>query len=65
MPAQWTADLVGQMHKHNISKSQLAEKLGFSREYVSMVINGHREPAGAMEKFKNALNELIQSAPEA
>ena len=40
MPAQWTVDLVGQMHKHKITKSQLADELGMSREYVSMVING-------------------------
>lgn len=62
MPAQWTGDLVGQMHKHKISKSQLAEQLGLSREYVSMVLNGHRDPAGAEEKFRAALDKLIQSA---
>ena len=62
MLAQWTADLVGQMHKHKISKTQLADQLGMTREYVSMVINGHRSPAGAEEKFRTALDELIQAA---
>lgn len=64
MPAQWTGDLVGQMHKHKISKGRLAEKLGMTREYVSMVLNGHRDPAGAEEKFRAALEELIHPAPE-
>lgn len=64
MPAQWTGDLVGQMHKHKITKKQLAAKLDMTPEYVSMVLNGHRAPAGAEEKFRAALNELIQPAPE-
>lgn len=64
MPAQWTGDLVGQMHKHKISKSLLAEHMGLSREYVSMVLNGHRDPAGAEQKFRTALAELIHLTPE-
>lgn len=60
MLAQWTADVVGQMHKWKISMKQLADHIGVSREYVSMVLNCHREPAGAEQKFKTALNELIE-----
>lgn len=59
MLAQWIADLVGQMHKHRISMKQLADYMGLSREYVSMVLNGHREPAGAENKFRQAVDELI------
>ena len=59
MLAQWTADLVGKMHKFKISKKRLAEELGVTPEYVSMVLNGHREPAGAEEKFSKAVEELI------
>lgn len=59
MLAQWTADLVGQMHKHKISKTQLADHMGVTREYVSMVLNGHREPAGAEQRFRRAVDELI------
>ena len=62
MPAQWTVELVGQMHKYKITKKQLAEKLGVTPEYLSMVINGHRSPAGAEEKFRAALDELVQAA---
>ena len=63
MLAQWIADLVGNMHKFKISKKRLAEELGMTPEYVSMVLNGHREPAGAEEKFQQALNEIIASLP--
>lgn len=59
MLAQWIADLVGKMHKFKISKKALAEHLGVTPEYVSMVLNGHREPAGAEQKFTAAVDELI------
>ena len=59
MLAQWTGDLVGQMHKHKVTKTQLAEEMDVTREYVSMVLNGHREPVGAEEKFTAALNRII------
>lgn len=59
MLAQWTADLVGQMHKWKISMKQLADHMGLSREYVSMILNGHREPDGAKERFGRAVAEIV------
>lgn len=62
LPKNWTGDLVGLMHVHKISKKQLADHIGVTREYVSLVLNGHREPAGAEEKFKTAVDEIISDA---
>jgi transcriptional regulator with XRE-family HTH domain len=62
LPKNWTGDLVGLMHVHKISKKQLADHIGVTREYVSLVLNGHREPAGAEEKFKTAVDEIISNA---
>ena len=56
---KWTGDLVGLMHNHKISKTGLANELGVTREYVSMVLNEHRDPAGARERFEGAVNRLI------
>lgn len=61
MLAQWIGELVGQMHNNKISKSELAEHMGVSREYVSMVLNGHRAPTGAKERFNSAVSEIIES----
>lgn len=61
MPAQWTADLVGEMHLARVSQKQLAECLGVTPEYVSMVLNGHREPDGAAERFRDALNQIVSA----
>lgn len=62
LPKNWTGDLVGLMHVHKISKKQLADHIGITREYVSLVLNGHREPKGAEEQFKTAVNEIISNA---
>ena len=59
LPKEWTGDLVGLMHNHRITFSQLAEKLGVTNRYVSMVLNSHRTPAGAEERFRAAVTELI------
>lgn len=58
MLAQWICDLVGNMHKWKISKKMLAEHMGVTPEYVSMVLNGHREPAGAEERFTSAVMSI-------
>lgn len=60
MPKKWTGDLVGLMHNHKISFQALADKLGVTNRYVSMVLNGHRTPAGAEDRFRNAVAEIIK-----
>lgn len=55
----WVGDVVGLMHCNRISGQQLAEHLGVTREYVSMILNGKREPVGAEEMIRNALSEII------
>jgi len=60
MPAQWTAKLLGKMHINGITHKQLAHQLGYTNRYVSAVMNGHREPKGAEQRFNAALDELIR-----
>lgn len=33
MPAQWTAELLGEMHLHRITAIQLSKKLGMNPKY--------------------------------
>ena len=60
MPKKWTGNLVGLMHDEKISFTELAAELGVTNRYVSMVLNGHREPEGAEEKFTAALTRIIE-----
>ena len=64
MPAQWTADVIGEMHLNGVSKKQLAEQLGLTPEYVSMVLNGHREPEGAEQRFRAAVDACCNRIKE-
>ena len=60
MIAQWTAEVIAKMHMESISQSELAKKMGYSSQWVSMILNGKRSPEGAEAKFRTALAELIQ-----
>ena len=60
MPEQWTGTVVGKMHVNRITYDELAKRLGFTKPYVSMILNGSRHPAGAEEKVNAALDELIK-----
>ncbi len=59
MPAQWTAEVIGKLHLYGISRVRLADAMGYTPEYVSTVLNGHRTPKGAEQRFCAALEELI------
>lgn len=64
MLAQWIGDFVGRMHQHRITITQVAQEMGVTREYLSMILNGHREPSGIKERMNDALDRLIQSIYE-
>lgn len=55
MPAQWTAEAVGQMHLKKVTSIQLAKAIGWHPKYLSAVMNGHRSPVNAQEKIMSAL----------
>lgn len=64
MPQKWTGEIVGKMHNERITYDALAKKLGVTKAYVSMILNGARNPQGAQERFEGALTELISEKEE-
>lgn len=60
MPKEWTGNLVGLMHTHGITFSELADELGVTNRYVSAILNSHKEPTGAEERLRDALNRIIE-----
>lgn len=59
MPAKWTADLIGEMHLARVTAKQLAAEVGWHEKYLSAVMNGHREPKGAEQALRAALERLV------
>lgn len=64
MPAQWTGEVLGKMHIYGITSKKLSDKLSMHPKYVSMVLNGKREPKNAEQIFRAALDELIAEKEE-
>ncbi len=59
MPAQWTAEVIGKMHLYGIKIQELAEYLDYHPKYVSMVLNGKKEPKRAEFIFTAAVDKMI------
>lgn len=60
MKEKWTGEIVGRMHIHDITFEELGKEVGWAKGYVSMILNGHRKPAGAREKLEAAVIEIIK-----
>lgn len=60
MPAQWTADIIGQMHLFGVKAKELAEELDWHPKYLSRVLNSQNPPKDACDKIGSALQRLIQ-----
>lgn len=59
MNLSWQAEVFAMMKDNNISRSDLAEAAGVTPEYVSMVLNKRRTPAGAENTFRAAIQKLL------
>lgn len=64
MLAQWIGDFVGRMHLHRVTITQLAQEMGVTREYLSAVLNGHREPKDMSQRMNDALDCIIEKMNE-
>ena len=59
MPKPWTGRLVGKMHTNGVTIQDLADELGYSRGYVSMLLNSEREPDGVRTRLESAYERVI------
>lgn len=64
MKEEWTGVLVGKMHNADVTLEDLGKELGYNKSYVSMILNGTRNPAGAKEKLEAAFDAIIQRKNE-
>lgn len=64
MLAQWIGDFVGKMHLNKVTITQVSQEMGVTREYLSMILNGHREPQGIEQRINDALDRVIKKNSE-
>nr|DAH45286.1 MAG TPA: KorB domain [Caudoviricetes sp.] len=48
------------MHNNEVTLGQLAERLGWTKSYCSMILNSKRKPSGIREKMEAAVSEIIK-----
>lgn len=64
MPEKWTGRLVGIMHNEGITYDELAAELGYSKPYISMLLNGKRKPDHARTRLEEAVKRITQRRNE-
>lgn len=60
MPEAWTGRLVGRMHLAGIKQVDLARELGYSKVYISQILNGKANPPRAEERLEEAFQKLME-----
>ena len=60
MPEKWTGRLVGRLHNERITYEELANEMGVTKAYISMILNGARKPDGIKERMEVAVAAIIE-----
>ncbi len=58
---EWTADVIREMHRYRITRSELASKCHYSLTYLSLVLNCNKEFSSeyAKEKTKKKILKCL------
>lgn len=59
MPEKWTGRLVGRLHNEQITYEELANEMGYTKAYISMILNGARKPDGIQKRMEDAVSAII------
>lgn len=65
LPEKWTGRLIGKMHNEKVTYEDIAAEIGTTKAYVSMILNGRRNPANARERLEAAVDAIVQRRKEA
>ena len=61
MPAKWTGDVVAALHINGLTQAELAAKMGVTVPYISMLLNGKKNSAGAKDRMMEAIQQIKAS----
>lgn len=59
MPEKWTGELIGKMHNNRITYDDVAAQMNVTKSYISMILNGSRNPEGAQQRLEKAVEDII------
>lgn len=58
MIERWTGRVIGEMHNCEITFDELANELGVTKNYISMILNCKRKPKDIKSKIENAVKVI-------
>lgn len=58
MPAQWTGELIGEIHNADLTIKNVAQEAGYHPKYVSQVLNGKVDSPNMEKRLRDALARL-------
>lgn len=61
MPEAWTGTLIGKMHNKGITYEDLANEMGVTKAYISMILNGSRKPEGIRKRMEEAVAAIVKN----
>ena len=64
MNEKWTGNLVGKMHNEKVTFQAIADELGVTKSYVSMILNGARKPKGIKDRMESAFSSIVEKRKE-
>lgn len=59
MVESWTGSIVGLLHTHKIKQAELAQEMGVTAQYLSMVLNGKKSPKGIKDRMEAAILAIV------
>lgn len=64
MSEKWTGNLVGKMHNEKVTLQNIAEEMGVTKAYVSMILNGSRRPKDIKHRMETAFENVVEKRKE-
>lgn len=58
MPAQWTGELIGEIHNAGFKIKEVANEANLNPKYVSQILHGRCESSKAETRLREALERL-------
>lgn len=62
--SEWTGNIIGRMHSKAVTRGDLANEMGVSKAYISMLLNESRKPANAQEMLETAFQAVLAKRTE-
>lgn len=59
MTEKWTGNLVGKMHNERVTYQDIADEMNVTKSYVSMILNGSRNPKGIKKRMEDAFDSVV------